>query len=627
MKKLFLLQLLTIALLGLSNNANAQGNLGLLGPRLVVDQPSGIAGIKVFTHAFPQGWARDIDSTWYQVDLVSAVDELACGSIASVTGKWVLIKRGTCEFGAKALNAQQAGAKGVIIYNHTPAQPLVNMAAGAQGASVTIPVLFISNEDGAAIKAQLDNSQTVKISITKWGFGFAHDLAIVPASEAMTPAGAMPIYQFDNTDVAAYRGYTGAFVANVGTSNETGVKLKSTVTFNPASGGSSVVNTDSVIIGNFNTSDSILQGISPRYFTFNPSGIGRYDINYNVTYAATDDLPADNQANYSFQVTPNAFCKGRLNSSGLPISSAYFKSGAAGASLTWGPLFYVRKGGYTAEQALFSISDGDTSKHSLAARDYVDLYMFKWVDGSGGFPSDGIAQGGELTLKSIAIKKFTEADSNGHLFAASFGDSVTGANKAIVLEDNSWYWVAVNLQADLSLGCDRDANYYNRSNAAINFSTSPVKDFWAPNFLKTVSELSSTDSLRMIPFGVTNANAAIIDSATYSSVKGTVPSLMLVTSVFPTNIKNTTTYSDKIEIYPNPGSDVVNVKFDLDRKYANVDIKVIDGIGRTVYSVNRKDIKNEVVNLSVNNYTAGNYYAVIVYDGKVIFKPFTVVSK
>lgn len=70
----------------------------------------------------------------------------ACSPIINdVTGKIALIDRGQCEFGEKALNAEEHGAIAVIICNFE--EGLVGMAAGAQGANVTIPTLMLTYSD------------------------------------------------------------------------------------------------------------------------------------------------------------------------------------------------------------------------------------------------------------------------------------------------------------------------------------------------------------------------------------------------------------------------------------------------------------------------------------------------
>ena len=77
-----------------------------------------------------------------------------------LAGKIALIRRGTCEFGFKALVAQNAGAIAVVVINNVEGAPIV-MAGGDFGDQVTIPVLMVSDVTGAAIVAELDAGNTV----------------------------------------------------------------------------------------------------------------------------------------------------------------------------------------------------------------------------------------------------------------------------------------------------------------------------------------------------------------------------------------------------------------------------------------------------------------------------------
>ena len=126
--------------------------------------PASVAGSKVFTWAPPAGnWGTPdltipenaITDTLMLVDDGTIGDSLACNPLINdITGKIALLYRGACEFGVKAKNAQDAGAVGVIIINHSGAP--VGMGPGAQGANVTIPVVMISTADGAAIGAEVN---------------------------------------------------------------------------------------------------------------------------------------------------------------------------------------------------------------------------------------------------------------------------------------------------------------------------------------------------------------------------------------------------------------------------------------------------------------------------------------
>src|SRR5712671_2044424 len=74
---------------------------------------------------------------------------LPAGSLA---GKAVLIRRGTCSFNAKAFNAQSAGAAAVVLYNNVAGRVSPTVAGPP---AITIPVVAVSNTEGATINAGL----------------------------------------------------------------------------------------------------------------------------------------------------------------------------------------------------------------------------------------------------------------------------------------------------------------------------------------------------------------------------------------------------------------------------------------------------------------------------------------
>lgn len=91
------------------------------------------------------------------VDDGSANGSEGCGTLtngSSVSGKIAVIDRGNCQFGTKALNAQNAGAIAVLICNNVSGAP-ITMSPGNDGGSVTIPAVMISQGDCATIRAAL----------------------------------------------------------------------------------------------------------------------------------------------------------------------------------------------------------------------------------------------------------------------------------------------------------------------------------------------------------------------------------------------------------------------------------------------------------------------------------------
>jgi minor extracellular serine protease Vpr len=90
----------------------------------------------------------------------------ACNAVApaagSLTGTAVLIRRGTCTFYEKARNAQLAGAAAVVLYNNCPPNcgrfsptVAIQAAAGTPLIPITIPVVAISDTEGALINGRL----------------------------------------------------------------------------------------------------------------------------------------------------------------------------------------------------------------------------------------------------------------------------------------------------------------------------------------------------------------------------------------------------------------------------------------------------------------------------------------
>mgnify|MGYP002640164367 FL=1 len=92
------------------------------------------------------------DNSGTSTDPADGCDPIVNG--LDLAGKIVVIRRGICEFGFKALAAENEGALAVIMVNNVAGDPIL-MGAGAVGAQVTIPLFMVSDVDGEAIIAEL----------------------------------------------------------------------------------------------------------------------------------------------------------------------------------------------------------------------------------------------------------------------------------------------------------------------------------------------------------------------------------------------------------------------------------------------------------------------------------------
>ena len=140
-------------------------NVGPTPKFLTINSPASIAGdYTVANNVFNPGNVPLPALPGFTSDFVLYLDGAgtneACGpatNAAQLNGKIAVIKRGNCDFVLKVKNAQLAGASAVIIYNNDVTLPntLVNMS-GAD-ATITIPAIFVTYNQGNAILAEMAN--------------------------------------------------------------------------------------------------------------------------------------------------------------------------------------------------------------------------------------------------------------------------------------------------------------------------------------------------------------------------------------------------------------------------------------------------------------------------------------
>jgi uncharacterized repeat protein (TIGR01451 family) len=130
-----------------------------------VNAPGAILG--TYPAAPTSGWGGTITTTPVTGDVVIIDDGTAEGSkgcgpaVNNVAGKIVLVDRGLCEFGTKALNAQQAGAIACIICNFEDGT--IGMAAGQDGGQVTIPTMMITKSQCDLFKQFVESGLNMSI--------------------------------------------------------------------------------------------------------------------------------------------------------------------------------------------------------------------------------------------------------------------------------------------------------------------------------------------------------------------------------------------------------------------------------------------------------------------------------
>jgi hypothetical protein len=226
--------------------------------------------------------------------------------INDLTGKIAVIYRNTCEFGSKALNAQNAGAVGVIIINRE--QDVISMGAGASGANVSIPVVMLNNTDGATLVNEMANGPVVMFLGNKLGL-YGNDINL-SASDAFAPKAGM-VHSLLAQNGNEFNFAVGAKIRNLGSQAQSNVSLNAIVT-NPS--GATVY--EQTISGlTLNAQDTTGIDVAPGEinefpdFSLSTYPAGTYTLTYTVSLDAglVDSSDYDNVLNFTFTVQDSVY--------------------------------------------------------------------------------------------------------------------------------------------------------------------------------------------------------------------------------------------------------------------------------------------------------------------------------
>ncbi len=572
---------------------------------VLVNTPASIAGSKSFSAA---SFGAVLTSGVWTGDVVFVNDGTAlpnegCNpatNAAALAGKIAVVDRGSCEFGVKALNAQNAGAIAVVVFNSAPNAGMgtIVMGPGAVGGQVTIPAVMLSYEDGQTIRTTM---MTQTVNMTIGNLQFPNDLRVSDDRIINMFNGVMPAVQAEPMGASIT---PAANVLNRGTNDASNVTLQATITHTPLGGStpSQVYNESNDIP--FLDNDSAQVILLPTYTPSNGQGV--YGITYSVS-GSVDDSPevnSDNEISSSFVYSNNVYCKGRWDfTNNRPVTTnSYTISGGGNIEFLAG--FEVPKGiGYRLDSIQFLVTVSAPATLGSLGANAVSAFVYEWNDAN----NDGAASNTEINIVGYSPIVFADTSARSEWVKADIYDYLElEPGGYIIPTDNKRYFVGVRYEGALLVFFGFDEGYDQTLAVDNGFITRDIDlpyigiNAWANN-------LPSIDAGFL--FG---GNRSSVATALYVNQYSS-PSI----EVAPSNVA--------VTLSPNPASSQLVVESKLKSATGGINYTIRDNAGRMVYTSSRTlNSDYDKASINVSQFAAGQYFIVITTDQGIKAERFTV---
>jgi hypothetical protein len=577
--------LLTISALALAYMSNAQVIVAGVSPQSIVAN---------YTHTWADpasGWGTpdfNIPGTYVQ-DTLMLVDDGSPGTnaqghpiaqegcnplINNLTGKIAVIYRNTCEFGMKALNAQNAGAVAVIVINRDP--EVIAMGSGASGASVTIPVVMLQNSDGDIIVNQMANGDVVMFLGNKTGL-FANDGGVSSKASLLPKQAIIPSLIAQNG--AEFNFDLGARVYNYGNQAQATVSLNAKIT-NP-SGATVYDNSVSGLSIPAGDSTDVYPGGASTLpqFSMATYPTGTYTLTYTVNLGVADDYAADNTLTSTFTISDSLYSYAQADATtGLPSGGNYYRPGTNNQTFSVCSVINDPNASRMSAQGIYFASTTSAASGVPLTGEEMALYLYKWEDAFT-----------DLNDANLGFTTLTEVASGFYYYPGDLqGETVYGAyTTPATLEDNQRYLACVQtVNLSLYIGHENTTNYaWNES-----------------YYLQPMSPNESDGTYFAVGFG------------------SDVPSSIAVKVSSSAGINDLNTVEGMA--YPNPATDLLTISIEGE---GVASLTVTDVAGR-VAMTNQVDLNAGQAELNIANLEAGLYiFNVVLENGKTA--QFNVVKK
>lgn len=565
---------------------------------VVINTPLELAGGYEFTQA---DFGAALDMVW-TADAVFVNDGTVnptqgCNAAingADIMGKIALIDRGSCEFGLKCFNAEEAGAIAAIVINNAPGDGSIVMGAGELGGQVTIPCVMIPYEVGQLIRTALV-TEDVNISLGDLvpPPPPANDLSMTNGNVLIPVMGIVPASQVQAEGDFVFT--PGAAVENRGVNTAPNYNVDLVIIHKPFDGPDAEVYNES-----FSSPDTLAPGdtteliLFPEFDPFN-TGAGIYEYTYSVSSDSIDNAGFNNSTTGSFT----------LSEQGL-----YSKA-------TWDPVLQRPRVIATTTAAGGGTIEFITPLNILYGEDYkidsievevrygpglagvsIAGYVYDWDDAN----DNDLVELEENELERIGVALFTfpsDFEDNAQYLKMPILDLFTLEETGVIIPENDKkYLVGVRYEDGgdnlaITLGFDSSIDYVKTRDWKTDMGTFTDFDYGCIVADTYDDNTGLPTELSFFGTGLTTSTGIVITSLLSDTEDLASPDKL------------------SLNVFPNPAVDQLNARVEFTDVTDFVDYYIIDNEGSLLQSMRVEDpLLIDQQSFDVSQLPAGEYHLV-----------------
>jgi hypothetical protein len=376
--------------------------------------------------------------------------------INDLTGKIAVVYRydgvtasTICWMSDKALIAQNAGAIAVLIVNRPGANSDLSTGGGTAAPNVTIPVVLVDFNDGAALRTEMGNGPVTMFLGNKTGL-YANDIGVTKETKLIPKSyGVVSQLAQNGTE---FNFEVGTRIYNYGNNDQSNVSVTANIdgpsgssVYNETVGPLSIISGDSIDVFPGETNSFPL-------FTLASYPQGDYTLTYSVSLGVTDEYEGDNATSSSFLISDSIFSYSKLDDlTHLPVASNGYRPSVSNSTYSTCMVISDPNASRLGVQGIyFSASTGYGSGLELTGEEMI-LNLYKWEDVFVDLNDAGLAFD---NLTSVAFGYYNYlADLQSQTVYGEF-------NAPVGLLDNQRYLACVQtVNIGIYLGHDQKTNY------------------------------------------------------------------------------------------------------------------------------------------------------------------------